>query len=378
MSEVKSLNITADTYRHRGWMWSDRSIYERFKPHMKLPLWIDRILTNLDGTNLYAVGKMDGLNNTVHLGPIRSAQLSVPESFPERDARYHCRIHPSNSFRVLAERIRAKKPDANKPPRPQWRSPLGTVWEPPMLAGTWVMSREQVKSVGCDKAPEWADRLWVSTSNNEDTFVWVDSKSARPEGGCTNYKAQGAKGIKGHQPGSLYHPDSVLTHGGCLWQLAGVRKKTVWVPGVVKPAPDKLVTATEVLKAQCDMERVTTGRVPSLDELIWAPYGQDIYTQIAAQLKITRAEAKLRAFREAYTIPNRGRKFDFASFDFTTLEQSAFLAPSTPKPRNRHDEERANALDDAMVRHLNEDLPFPIEWATEWNELRARLNKEQK
>jgi hypothetical protein len=52
--------------------------------------------------------------------------------------------------------------------------------------------------------------------------------------------------------------------------------------------------------------------------------------------------------------------------------------PIGVKPRNLHDEERANALDEAMVRYLNEDLPFPIEWAVEWNELRARLNKEQK
>lgn len=25
MTEVKSLNVTADSYRHRGWVWQDRA-----------------------------------------------------------------------------------------------------------------------------------------------------------------------------------------------------------------------------------------------------------------------------------------------------------------------------------------------------------------
>jgi hypothetical protein len=55
-------------------------------------------------------------------------------------------------------------------------------------------------------------------------------------------------------------------------------------------------------------------------------------------------------------------------------------APKPPlgvKPRNLHDEERANALDEAIVRYLNEDLPVPIEWVQEFNELRTRLNKQE-
>lgn len=126
-------------------------------------------------------------------------------------------------------------------------------------------------------------------------------------------------------------------------------------------------------------------RIPFLNPLLAAPYGTDIYAQIAAQLNTTRAEAKLRAFREAYMSPKTvsNLTFDFSHVDFAELERlaAAYIAPKPPigvKPRNLHDEERANALDEAMVRYLNEDLPFPIEWAVEWNELRARLNKEQK
>lgn len=55
-------------------------------------------------------------------------------------------------------------------------------------------------------------------------------------------------------------------------------------------------------------------------------------------------------------------------------------APKPPlgvKSRNLHDEERANALDEAIVRYLNEDLPVPIEWVQEFNELRTRLNRQE-
>lgn len=62
MTEVKSLNVTADTYRHRGWLWRNRGTYEVFKAHMKLPLWVDRILTDT-GDNLFIVGKEDGTLN---------------------------------------------------------------------------------------------------------------------------------------------------------------------------------------------------------------------------------------------------------------------------------------------------------------------------
>jgi hypothetical protein len=48
------------------------------------------------------------------------------------------------------------------------------------------------------------------------------------------------------------------------------------------------------------------------------------------------------------------------------------------KPRNLHDGERANALNEAIVRYINEDLPVPIEWVEEFNELRTRLNKQEK
>lgn len=335
MTEVKSLEVTADTYRHRGWVWNDRGVYELFKPHMKLPLWIDRILTNRDGTDLYAVGKTDGRNNTVHLGPIRTAQLTVPESFLKHLAHYHCRISPNNGFRVLAERIRAKKPDANKTPRPQWRQPMTTPWEPATLGGAWVLDSKFVKEVGLDVAlpPTWADRLWVSTSASTDTFVWVNSKVKGHGHGGELHAARHAKGIKGHQVSGGFEPGSVVCNSGCRWQLAGVRKKTVWVPApeVVKPSPDKPVSGT------------LTGRVPSLNDLI-----------------------------------------DFANLERRMLSHLVHNNLGTPKPpvgvkpRNLHDEARADALDEAMVRYLNEDLPFPIEWATEWNELRARLNKEQK
>lgn len=347
MTEVKSLSITADSYRHRGWVWNDRGVYELFKPHMKLPLWIDRILINHASTALYAVGKTDGLNNAVYLGDIERGVLNIPEEFPERLARYHCRIHPDNGFRVLAERIRAKKPDVDKAPRPHWRQPMSKPWEPGTLGGAWVVDRKFVKEVSTTTPPPppWADRLWVSTSGGTDTFVWVNSKAYGKQLGNDQHKALAAAGIGGHQRNHPFKYDNIWVNPHCHWQLAGVRKKTVWVPEpeVVKPSPD---------------------------------------TQIAANLNITRAEAKLRAFRDAYQPPTV--LIDFANLERRMLSNLAHNNLGTPKPpvgvkpRNLHDEERANALDEAMVRHLNEDLPFPIEWAVEWNELRARLNKEQK
>lgn len=394
MSEVKSLSITADTYRHRGWMWSDRSIYELFKPHMKLPLWIDRILTNSAGTDLYAVGKTDGTKNTVHLGPIQRDRLSVPKSFPERQALYNCRIQSNNGFRVLAERIRAKKPDANKTPRPQWRQPMTKPWEPGTLGGNWVVASKFVKEVSLNVVPPpaWADRLWVSTSANTDTFVWVNSKAkGRSMGGVYGGELHAAKhavGIKGHQISGGFELDNVVCNSGCHWQLAGVRKKTVWVPEpeVAKPSPDKPIIASEVRAAQVEMFHGTdTGRVPHLNPLLVAPYGsRDIRQLLTESLGVSRNAVKeVRLDIPTPQTPGRKLVFDFSRVDFAELERlaAAHLALKPPigvKPRHLHDEERANALDEAMVRYLNEDLPFPIEWVIEWNELRARLNKEQK
>lgn len=390
MTEVKSLHVTADSYRHRGWVWNDRGAYEIFKPYMKLPLWIDRILTNRDGTDLYAVGKTDGFNNTIHLGPIRTAQLNMPESFPEDKARYHCRIHPNNGFRVLAERIRAKKPDVNKMARPSWRQPMKKPWEPGTLGSKWVIDSSFVKEVRLDTLtpPTWADRLWVSTSGGTDTFLWVNSVPSRAAHGKERHQARNALGIIGSQRRYDYPYEDCQTHAGCHWQLAGVRKKTAWVPEpeVVKPELDVPMTATTVRSSQDELSYYGTdsGRIPHLNPLLAAPYGKrDIYKELAENLGVSRGAAKVRLFRNMYTRPFT---LPLLNFDLSAIEATAAylygsLALKPPigvKPRNLHDEERANALDEAMVRYLNEDLPFPIEWAIEWNELRARLNKEQK
>lgn len=388
MTEVKSLNVTADTYRHRGWMWKDRAAYEAFKFYMKLPLWVDRILTNSDDTQLFVVGSKDGIRNAVYIGDTHRAVWSIPHVQPERMG-YNCNTEPQNGFVVLAERIRAKKPDANKVPRPQWRQPMTKPWEPGTLKGKWVLDGKLVKEVSLDVVvPERADRLYISTSGGTDTLVWVDSATLKPtprHAGSKSAWAQGVVGIKGHQRANDYNYDAVLLHEGCHWQLAGVRKKTVWVPEpeVVKPVPDKPVPATEVRAAHTEMPYVDSGRVPRLNPLLSAPYGtRDIYKELAESLGVSRGATKARLFRDMYQLlPSPGRKlvFDFSRMDFAEL--AAHLAPKPPigvKVRNLHDEERANALDEAMIRYLNEDLPFPIEWATEWNELRARLNKEQK
>lgn len=50
--------------------------------------------------------------------------------------------------------------------------------------------------------------------------------------------------------------------------------------------------------------------------------------------------------------------------------------PRGVKPRNIHDAERANALVKAIDRYLREDLPIPLEWVVEYNELHGRLNKQ--
>ena len=361
MPEVKSLNITADTYRHRGWMWDSRSIYELLKPHMKLPLWIDRILADRDGSYLFAVGKTDGNKNTVYLGTVERGRLSVPKSFPEHLAMYNCNSREGNGFVVLAERIRAKKPDANKIPRPQWRQPMDKPWEPGTLGGNWVVDSKLVQEVRFDTPPPptWADRLWVSTSGGTDTFVWVNSAAKATTSAGERHTAKHAAGVRGHQISGGYEFDNVVTNRGCHWQLAGVRKKTVWVPEpeVREPATDvPLVTQSEQLFYGTD-----SGRVPHLN--------------------ISRCQAKVRSFRSMYNQPRPLLNFDFSEIEATAAFLYGSLESKPPigvKPRSVHDGERANALDEAMVRYLNEDLPFPIEWATEWNELRARLNKEQK
>lgn len=325
MTEVKSLNVTADTYRHRGWMWRDRGTYETFKASMKLPLWIDRILTDTGGDNLFVVGKEDGERNTSYVGSFRRGleKGRILDAQPER-ATYNCNSRAGNGFVVLAERIRAKKPDANKPTRPQWRRTMTNPWEPATRGGAWVVDSKFVKEVSLKTTPPvWADRLWVSTSANTDTFVWVNSKVKGHGHGGELHTATHAEGVKGSQVSGGFEHDSVVCSSDCHWQLAGVRKKTAWVPEpeVVKPAP--VATAGTV-----------TGRVASLNPLL--------------------------------------------AYCTTDALSTVPKPPIGVKPRNLHDEERANALDEAMIRYLNDDLPFPIEWAVEWNELRARLNKEQK
>lgn len=382
MTEVKSLSITADSYRHRGWVWRDRSTYETFKAHMKLPLWIDRILTDSGGENLFVVGKEDGQRNTIKVGSFRDGVRRIPALFEAHRAQYDCRNVASNGFRVLAERIRAKKPDANKTPRPQWRRTMTKPWEPHTLSGEWILDSKLVKEIRLNVVvPERADRLYISTSGGTDTLVWVDSTTLKPtlhrSGGKAAW-AQGVVGIKGRQSANDYDYDTVLLHDDCHWQLAGVRKKTVQVPlgmvvqtpVVVKPEPDVPVTATAVRAAQEEQAfcGTDTGRVPHLSPLLAAPYGtRDSYKTIANTL-------------------GAGKPIivDYAQLERMVMASCVRNVLGTPKPpigvkpRNLHDEERANSLDEAMVRHLNEDLPFPIEWATEWNELRARLNKEQK
>lgn len=319
MTAVKSLNVTADTYRHRGWLWRNRGMYEVFKAHMKLPLWVDRILTDNSGANLYVVGKEDGKGNASRVGCFHLSldRGCIPDTQPER-SQYNCNMGPGNGFVVVAERIRAKKPDASKVPRPLWRQPMTKPWEPGTLKGKWVLDSKLVKEVKLNVVvPERADRLYISTSDGTDALVWVDSTTLKPHEGCADIKeawAQGANGIKGHQHTNDYGHDKVRLHAGCHWQLAGVRKKTPQVPVA---APDHL----GALAAEMASIASAAGR-PFCN--MWAP-----------------------------------------------------KPPIGVQPRNLHDERRANALDEAMVRYLDEDLPFPIEWAIEWNELRARLNKEQ-
>ena len=378
MTAVKSLKVTAATYRHRGWMWKDRAAYESFKSYMKLPLWVDRILTSSDDSQRFVVGSKDGMRNAVCIGETHCSEWRIPDERPSLMS-YNCNTKPGNGFVVLAERIRAKKPDANKVPRPQWRQPMSKPWEPGTLKGKWVLDSKLVKEVGLNVVvPERADRLYISTSGGTDSLVWVDSTTLKPTPGVPGQEhqqaawAQGVVGIKGHQRTSDYKHNEVLLAEDCHWQLAGVRKKTVQVPApeVVKPLP---VATTGAV----------TRRVASLSTLMAAPYGTDIYSKIAQELDISRGAAKARVHHAMYTGPKPSLVFNpslvaFAELAWLAATRPAPKPPIGVKPRNLHDEERANALDEAMVHYLNEDLPFPIEWATEWNELRARLNKEQK
>lgn len=398
MTEVKSLSITADTYRHRGWMWRDRATYESFKSHMKLPLWVDRILMNANDSQRFVVGSKDGERNVAYIGDTDRAEWRIPAAEPSY-MHYHCNTGPRNEFVVLAERIRAKKSDANKTPRPQWRRTMRKPWEPGTLGGNWLIDSSFVKEVRLDipTPPTWADRLWVSTSAGTDTFVWVNSKAKGHGHGGELHAARHAKGIVGHQISGGFEPDSVVCNSGCHWQLAGVRKKTVQVPVsmvveapvVVKPEPDVPLTATAARASQDELSYYGTdsGRIPHLNPLLAAPYGtRDIYKELAESLSISRGAAKVRLFRDMYTPQPRGKTiiFDYENLALMLMAYCVRDVLGTPKPpigvkpRNLHDEERANALDEAMFRYLNEDLPFPIEWAVEWNELRARLNKEQK
>lgn len=371
MTEVKSLKITADSYRHRGWVWKDRGTYELFKPYMKLPLWVDRILTSSDGSQHFVVGATDGSKNALCIGDASRYRCEIPATVPSVLS-YNCNTKPENRFLVIAERIRAKKPDANKVPRPLWRQPISKPWEPGTLKGKWVLDSKLVKEVGLNVVvPERADRLYISTSGGTGSLVWVDSTTLKPTPDQEHQQAawaQGVVGIKGHQRTSDYKYNEVLLAEDCHWQLAGVRKKTVQVPEVVKPLP--VVTTGAV-----------THRVASLSTLMAAPYGTDIYSKIAQQLDISRGAVKARVHHAMYMGLMSSPVVPSPRVAFADWAQHR-TAPKPPigqlKPRNLHDEERANALDEAMAHYLNEDLPFPIEWATEWNELRARLNKEQK
>lgn len=58
-----------------------------------------------------------------------------------------------------------------------------------------------------------------------------------------------------------------------------------------------------------------------------------------------------------------------------TVHQCSLKPPRGLKPRKIHDEERANAIVKAIDRYLREDLPIPLEWVVEYNELHGRLNK---
>lgn len=386
MTEVKALANPESAYRHRGWLWRDRGTYELFKPYMKLPLWIDRILTGNGGRNLYVVGATDGYDNTTLVGSMTRGPLQIPDTFMAHKARFNCNTNAGNGFVVLAERIRAKKPDADKPARPLHRQPMSKPWEPGLLGNNWVVDGSLVAAVQLDtKAPDRADRLWVSTSGGKSTFVWVDTKQEL--GAHREYWATDAKGITGRLLPDPFTLDGVRWSQGSHWQLAGVRKKTVWVPEPEVVKPESSTTLTDAIFDPSAQQAPVTGRVAARSPYFTAPYfraiGRDPYKELAESLGTSRGADAIQAQLQPFVL-TQPKSFisDLAAMERLMLAYCTQDVLGTPplgvKPRNLHDEERANALDEAMSRYLDADLPFPNEWAVEWNELRARLNKEQK
>lgn len=187
----------------------------------------------------------------------------------------------------------------------------------------WCLSPQIERIHGQLRAPVWAKALFVARSGGADTLVGAASRAP----GCTTVRCTNVR----ESEMTLVNPqrrqrlplNHISLREGNSWVLVGYRGEP-----------------------------------------------EDVYSFIATMTGTSRGAAKARLHHTLYS------HVDFAGIRAALT----FAAPEPPvgvKPRNIHDEERANALDEAMVRYLDADLPFPVEWVTEWNELRARLNKEQ-
>ena len=187
----------------------------------------------------------------------------------------------------------------------------------------WCLSPQIERIHGQLRAPVWAKALFVARSGGADTLVWAASRAP----GCTHVRctnvSESAMTLVNPQRRQRLPLNHISLREGNSWVLVGYRDE---------PEPD------------------------------------DVYTFIAAVTGTSRGAAKARVHSALHS----GMVVTDVALSFAAPEPSVGV-----KPRNIHDEERANALDEAMVRYLDADLPFPVEWATEWNELRARLNKEQ-
>ena len=238
----------------------------------------------------------------------------------------------------------------------------------------WCLSSQITRLHNQLKAPAWAKALFVARSGGADSLVWADSRVPGRLHVRMKNVSETAMSLVNPQPRQAVKLNFISLRPGNSWVLVGY---------LDEPAP----------------------------EVINTPSNHDIYASTALVLGTSRGVAKARVHHALSAPYNIGRKIVIDGDFLATLEQRAmteYLKHASPvvthrvamarpnggsnlqrnvcttpkppagvKPRNIHDEERANALDEAMVRYLDEDLPFPAEWATEWNELRARLNKEQ-
>ena len=310
-----------------------------------------------------------------------------------------------NAWTVIAERVPQAKKDPNRPARPMYkrtlRKPTFLTTHPVNYLKDWVFDGEMPLAVtAAATPPSWAERLWVARTAGSDCFVWVGAYTV---GSTYERRATTAYGFRSDQKLDRAYPHNTVYEGErAVWQLVGVRKRMPaakpvsegfcsggTVTGRISANAPQLIPYKESRRSTVrtfDLEPYDfLGLIGRTADVTITDGQVDFYKSLAAKMlnvpmvSVTppqRQAVKSFAFGLPYGLA------DFAGLEkrlVTSVGWESLAARKIPplgiKPRKLHDEARANALDEAIVRYLNEDLPVPVEWVAEYNELRERLNK---